>query len=108
MITTLTLGFMGLDSSQILKILGFAAIPIALGIIAGIIKMNRKTKLEKSIRSAVISELKNNEPINSKEKSVKKNDELLAQIEKLGKLKDNGLITDAEFQEQKKKILDNL
>jgi uncharacterized membrane protein len=33
------------------------------------------------------------------------NDQVIAQLEKLGKLKEQGLITDEEFQQQKKKIL---
>lgn len=35
-------------------------------------------------------------------------DEILNQLEKLGKLRENGILTDAEFAEQKKKLLEQL
>ncbi|PTT26916.1 hypothetical protein DBR28_17535, partial [Chryseobacterium sp. HMWF028] len=56
---------------------------------------------------------------NPKEQSPKKIDtpnrgvsisseEVINQLEKLGKLRENGILTDAEFVEQKKKLLEQL
>ncbi|WP_374464126.1 SHOCT domain-containing protein [Chryseobacterium sp.] len=35
-------------------------------------------------------------------------EEIFNQLEKLGKLRENGILTDAEFTEQKKKLLEQL
>jgi len=51
-------------------------------------------RLEKSIKSA--------------KKSLSSSDEMITLIERLGKLRDVGLITEKEFQEKKKELLDKI
>lgn len=44
-------------------------------------------------------------PINKKEAEIKKTDDKYDKLEKLGKLRDDGILTEEEFQKEKKKIL---
>lgn len=65
----------------------------------GFLKNGFKYTASESTSSAAKSE-----PVNTSNDGVI-NDQVIAQLEKLGKLKEQGLITDEEFQQQKKKIL---
>ncbi len=114
------IGFFGLDSSQIMWILMLIAIPLGIGIIIGLIQMNKKNKLQNQIKETVVAELKSkeqsanktektnsNETTKTQQTSTLLSDEVFSQLEKLAKLKEQGIITDEEFIEQKKKVLNN-
>jgi hypothetical protein len=78
--------------------------------ILGIVMVVSKSKSQR-IKDAELKFLKtmhaNDLPpqLTTKENKNSFNDAVFAQLEKLGKLKEKGLITDEEFQEQKKKLL---
>jgi len=65
-------------------------------------KAQRKNEIELEVFKKVQSSNTSNQPNNS----LKSMDDKFAQLEKLGKLKEQGLLTEEEFQQQKKKIID--
>jgi hypothetical protein len=78
--------------------------------IIGIIMTASKSKKQKmtALELAAIKKIQNNNaPMHWEEKHVTAtvNDDMIGKIEKLGKLKEQGLITEEEFQTQKQRIL---
>lgn len=98
-------------------LLGIGVILFIIGIIKlvskGSTKMKEETENKESKKTQPIETTQNSQGTKNESTNVKPiqtetnllSDELFVQIEKLGKLKEQGLITDEEFQEQKKKIL---
>lgn len=76
--------------------------------IIGIVMLVTKTKAQrkKETELEVLKKAQVSTTSNQTNNSSKSIEDKLAQLEKLGKLKEQGLLTEEEFQQQKKKIID--
>ena len=86
-------------------LLGGGVIFFIIGIVMLVTKTKAQRKKETELEVLKKVQVSNNTS-SPTDNSTKSMDDKFAQLEKLGKLKEQGLLTEEEFQQQKKKIID--